>query len=372
MKTLALSVAFALLTTFAFAAPTEINYQGVLTDSQGNMVNGSHVMSLNVYDAASSGNLFYTENLGTVQVSKGLYQFTFGASGTSNFTTSESVASTDGTSTSYQKVLSASSVVTNSVSVTDGTYTWDQINGSSNSSAFNVFFVGSSRTVMVYYTSAPAAGTTINATYQTPVAGISGALSSTAQPWLDLVIDGNHQNPRQKILIVPYAFNALNIPQSNLKSATQTVTISASPYSPQAGNGIFPYPQSFFPASTNIASNINVTGLWLIPSNVKKISSINVSYKTFTDSYSNTGSVNVSIVNGNGTNVYTKQINTNTASLTAISLPVNLSIPFGSQYSLYFSCLACPFPNGSGYYAGSGGYIGSLSITADVAGGTAW
>jgi hypothetical protein len=75
----------ALLATLstALAAPSEINYQGVLTDQQGNPVNGVRAMQIKLYDAPTGGNMTYQENIGNVTVADGIYSFHFGGNGTS-------------------------------------------------------------------------------------------------------------------------------------------------------------------------------------------------------------------------------------------------------------------------------------------------
>lgn len=73
----------ALLATLstALAAPSEINYQGVLTDQQGNPVNGMRAMQIKLYDAPTGGNMTYQQNIGNVTVADGIYSFKFGSSG---------------------------------------------------------------------------------------------------------------------------------------------------------------------------------------------------------------------------------------------------------------------------------------------------
>jgi hypothetical protein len=207
MKTLQYTILTAILGSgFALAVPSEINYQGVLTDSQGNLVNGNRTMSLKIYDAGTGGALLYSEELGNTPVNNGVYNFTFGANGTSNALATETVATTNGTSTSFQKILSATSVVDGSVSVTDGNYTWSQANGSSNDNDFGVAYSTSLRRVTAtYYNGAPAAGRTITATYRTPASGVYGALDSDSQPWAEISVNGTPQTPRQRVLAVPFA-----------------------------------------------------------------------------------------------------------------------------------------------------------------------
>ena len=73
----------ALLTALPLTAqvPSLINYQGRLTDGSGNPVTGTRTMAVSLYDAASGGNLTYSETIGTVAVANGTYSFQFGASG---------------------------------------------------------------------------------------------------------------------------------------------------------------------------------------------------------------------------------------------------------------------------------------------------
>jgi hypothetical protein len=192
-----------------FAAPSEINYQGVLTDQQGNPINGVRAMQIKLYDSPTGGTLLYSEDLGNVPVQDGVYSFNFGANGTSNAITTETIATANGTSSTFQKVLTASTVIAGSISVTDGIYTWDQTNGSSNESEFGVSYSSSLRRVTVtYYNGAPAAGKTISAKFRAPGSGIAGALAEDKQPWIEVSLAGVTQTPRQKVLTVPFALNS--------------------------------------------------------------------------------------------------------------------------------------------------------------------
>jgi hypothetical protein len=208
-KTALLATSLLALATFAQAVPTEINYQGVLTDQNGNPVNGVRAMQIKIYDAPTGGTLLYSEDLGNVPVQDGIYAFAFGANGTSNALTTETIAIANGTVSTFQKVLSAPTVVAGSVTVTDGTYTWDQINGSSNENDFSVAYSPNLRRVTVtYYNGAPAAGKTISATYRSPNSGINEALTKDSQLWIDVSVGGVTANQRQKVLKVPFAQTA--------------------------------------------------------------------------------------------------------------------------------------------------------------------
>jgi sulfatase modifying factor 1 len=67
--------------TLHAGVPNLINYQGRLTDAQGNPVTGNRTMTVRVYDAPSGGNMTYEENIGTVAVANGTYGFQFGGAG---------------------------------------------------------------------------------------------------------------------------------------------------------------------------------------------------------------------------------------------------------------------------------------------------
>jgi hypothetical protein len=67
--------------TLHAGVPSLINYQGRLTDAQGNPVTGNRTMVVRVYDARSGGNMTYEENIGTVAVANGTYSFQFGGAG---------------------------------------------------------------------------------------------------------------------------------------------------------------------------------------------------------------------------------------------------------------------------------------------------
>lgn len=59
--------------------PALINYQGLLTDINGNVVSGSKTVSISIHDAATNGTQLYTENIGSVTAQNGIYSFQFGS-----------------------------------------------------------------------------------------------------------------------------------------------------------------------------------------------------------------------------------------------------------------------------------------------------
>ncbi|MFL2842803.1 MAG: lectin-like protein [Coraliomargaritaceae bacterium] len=263
----------------AFAVPSDINYQGRLSDANGNPVTGDVTMGVKLYDAQTGGSEIYSEDIGTVTLDEnGVYSFQFGASGDSTVTKTETIITSDGTSTDYTGNFT-SLPVDGSVSVSDGTYSWNEVDGNPGEQAtayiiiINGFVIyadlenggsgydddnpplvtitgdGSGATATatvengvvteiiidipgtqytegdiviapppspfvvnevdgnleVQYASAPSNTTVVEATYKTLEPSIIGALSEASSHWLELSVDGVAQNPRERILSVPFA-----------------------------------------------------------------------------------------------------------------------------------------------------------------------
>ncbi len=167
--------------------PSLINYQGRLTDANGAAVTGSKTFAISIYDDATAGNLLYTESIGSVTLdNNGVYSFQFGAAGTNYSLVTETLATTDGAATTYQKTLSNSNIVAGSASVTDGTYSWTETAGNPGSTSTAT---ASTISGFVYaatvtsggsgYSTAPAITITGNGTGATATATISnGAVTA--------------------------------------------------------------------------------------------------------------------------------------------------------------------------------------------------
>jgi hypothetical protein len=113
----------------ATAIPSEINYQGRLTDSDGAPASGAKSFAVKLYDAATDGNELYVEDIGSVVVDdNGIYSFQFGANGQSVVDGSDTIAIADGVSTSYTGSLLGTPLADTLV-VSDGTYSWNIVDG---------------------------------------------------------------------------------------------------------------------------------------------------------------------------------------------------------------------------------------------------
>jgi hypothetical protein len=79
MKSLLTAICLLSATILHAEVPSLINYQGLLTDINGNVVSGSKTVSISIHDAATDGAQLYAETIGSVAVQNGVYSFQFGA-----------------------------------------------------------------------------------------------------------------------------------------------------------------------------------------------------------------------------------------------------------------------------------------------------
>jgi len=361
---------------FLFAVPSELNFQGVLLDSSGNGVTGTRAMTVKLYDAAIGGNLLYTEDLGNVAVNKGVYSFNFGTNGTGNAKVTETVATTDGTATSFQKILSNTNVVAGSVTVADGTYTWDQVNGSSDGGVkFDASYSTSLKRITVtYYSGAPTVGKTIAVTYRSPSTGVLGVLSNEKDPWLEISVAGVPQSTRQKLAATPYSLRAARVDEESYQELKEielpikrALAISSYSYGQYGVTSRFP-----IGVPTGTSQNYNAynweskTIVYDLPFYVKEIISLTVNYTIYKLSiYTSTylGRIDLNLLDSSDQQISTFAFpRVETASSTVV-IPLNKTIPSGDAYRISISVQ--PGNDSSGNAASLGG--GNInSMTAKV------
>ena len=188
--------------------PSLINYQGRLTDAQGQPVTGNRTMAVRIYDAASAGNMTYEESIGTVAVGNGTYSFRFGSGGSVVVSVNETVATTNGTNQVFSGTLQGTPS-NGTPRLSDGAYTWTASGGSSNSDAFSVTYNGTAKRFQVVYISeVPLAGRAIVATYQTTEQETIDASLANGEAYLALSVNGTEESTRTRLLAVPYALQA--------------------------------------------------------------------------------------------------------------------------------------------------------------------
>jgi hypothetical protein len=360
---------------FAQAGPSELNYQGVVLDSSGNGVSGTRAMTLKLYDAAIGGNLLYTENLGNVALNKGVYSFNFGTNGTGNPKITETVTVADGTSTTFQKILANTNVVAGSVSVTDGTYTWDQMNGSSDGGvSFDASYSTSLKRITVnYYTGAPVSGKTISVTYRSPSAGLDSVFASENTSWIEITLAGVAQSPRQKLLSVPYAVKASRIEESGYQETTtldlpiQRFVTSNSRYGLSVGSKL-PISVNNYPWNSGTWNSMTI--FYDIPFYIKEISSLFINYsvqKYSSGSYTTYGRIDYNLLDSNDQSIAAFSFPRSEVTSSNVVIPVNKTIPSGGGYRISITIQ----PGNDNDYNGNaptygGGSINSLTIKGKV------
>lgn len=193
----------------AAEVPSLINYQGRLTNTSGVPQPGAKVMDVKIYDAATAGTQLYYEGLGMVPVdANGVYAFQFGAVGTSSTLVSETIATTNGVLQTFQKTLTHTPVVPGTASVTDGTFSWNEVAGNPGTTATA--------------TSSVAAGFVIGATVTNGGSGYTTAPTVT--------ITGNGSNAAATATVSAGAVTAITINNAGSGYTTgATITIAPPP-----------------------------------------------------------------------------------------------------------------------------------------------
>ncbi|NDV61074.1 formylglycine-generating enzyme family protein [Puniceicoccales bacterium CK1056] len=189
------------------AVPSQIHYQGRLTDAQGDPVNATVSMTVRMYDAASGGTLLYEEVIGSVELADGVYSFSFGEAGTRTTSGSEVILTTNGVNQFFAGTLNVSPI-DGTVAVSDGVYNWSQSGGSS-STDFSVSYTHATKAVQVTYLAGiPEAGLDLTATYDFIDISEIFASMTASEHWLALMVDGLEADIRTRLLAVPYAMKA--------------------------------------------------------------------------------------------------------------------------------------------------------------------
>ena len=115
--------------TLSTTVPSDINYQGRLIDADGNPASGIKNFTITLYDAAADGNELYSESIDSVVIdTNGIYNFQFGENGSSTASSTEILATTDGAGNTFDGLISFTPT-NGSLSVTDGTYNWNIVDG---------------------------------------------------------------------------------------------------------------------------------------------------------------------------------------------------------------------------------------------------
>ena len=214
MKKLSLALSLAFGATALADVPALINYQGRLVDGVGNPIVGKKEFKLDIYDSQTEGTLIYQETLPDITLDEdGAYSFQFGA-GESRSETSVLVATGDGEAAFFQKVFEETPVGV--ISVTDGTNTFKTGDVPTGEEPFSFTYTASLKRLNLVCNEPPAEGTKFTATFRYAESGIMGALGSAAEHWMEVTIGGEKQEPRQRLVAVPFALKAGSITEKTV------------------------------------------------------------------------------------------------------------------------------------------------------------
>ena len=218
---------FVLVATTHATVPKLINFQGRLTDSNGQPADANVSISLRVYDAENAGQLTYSENIGTVEVINGIYSFRFGSSGSSTRPATETFGPTDGVAQVFNYTAANTPMLIGSASISDGTVTWTE--GVSNATLSGNITHSSGAVSAVYLTGVPSSGKTLTLNYDYNSSSIAGALLDNNESWMEVVIDGQAYSPRKQLVAMPFALVANEALAVSGKINESQLSVSDSP-----------------------------------------------------------------------------------------------------------------------------------------------
>jgi hypothetical protein len=80
MKKILLLALLIIANNFLFAqSPNTISWQGIVTDNEGNTLNGTYDVTVKLYDAESEGTALWTETHTALEITDGLANLTLGS-----------------------------------------------------------------------------------------------------------------------------------------------------------------------------------------------------------------------------------------------------------------------------------------------------
>jgi hypothetical protein len=198
------------------------------------------------------------------------------------------------------------------------------------------------------YSTAPAAGRTITATYRHGTSGITGALSSGAEQWMAVSIDGVVQGTRQRVSAAPFALKAAR--------AETAVNSDAAAFAQVAGiaNTLKPQPKAWRPhpffgkSSSNQPyghftlpeSLIDQSTLSaFIPNSIKSLNSVRIKgvIPPINTQYGRQGGIYITIFKKTGVASHTIEWSYTKTDVGTVNLsvPINLSLDENSTYTVF-------------------------------------
>jgi hypothetical protein len=183
--------------------PSLINYQGRLTDKAGTPVNGPVNIGIKIFDAATDGKAYYTEDIGEVTVVNGVYSFNYGA-GQSLAEATETVSFADGVEKVYNYNTQNKPII-GEVTVNFKELKWNSSGGNDQAEMIGSIDKETGRVSVIFLNSVPEAAKEIKIKYNYYSDGISPVFTSGKSLFLEVSVNGKGLSPRQAIVFVPQA-----------------------------------------------------------------------------------------------------------------------------------------------------------------------
>ena len=184
-----------------------INYQGRLVGDDGNPINASWDVEVKVFGDEASQEAVYTEVISSVPINNGLYSFSFGADGVGVRTNDETISYGDGV-TKVFNLTPRKQIVAGSVTITDGTYSWNDSTGASDASNFiGSVNIPDNNVSAIYFNEAPANDVGIMVTYDYTVQSLQEVLKDYNSCFVQVQI-GQYSFSKEPLSYVPFALRS--------------------------------------------------------------------------------------------------------------------------------------------------------------------
>ena len=196
------------------------------------------------------------------------------------------------------------------------------------------------------YSAAPTTGAAITASYRYGTNGITGALSSGAEHWMAISVDGTPQATRQRVLAVPFAVKASRAETAatadwaelaQVAQTANTLNPQFKTWRPHPFLNLSASPQSVsYTLPLDVADASKLTAY--IPNTFKSLNSVTIKgiIPPANPTYGRTGGIYIDIIKKTGTSSQTivwSYAKTDVGSFT-LSAPINLSIDQNFTYTV--------------------------------------
>ncbi|XOV72882.1 MAG: hypothetical protein ACFHW5_06785 [Verrucomicrobiota bacterium] len=184
-----------------------INYQGRIVGDDGNPVNASWDVEVNVYESEDSEVAIYTEVVNSVAIKNGLYSFGFGAEGVGKRRQTEILGFGDA-STKVFNFTPSRGMIPGSIKISDSKYTWSDLEGASDAGNFiGSVNIPDNNVSAIYFNDAPDHSVSIQLAYSYQVSSLSTILIDHDEAFVQVQV-GDYVFPRERLSYTFFAYRS--------------------------------------------------------------------------------------------------------------------------------------------------------------------